>query len=112
MLKRIITVIKVLFYTTDFSNIDIQIEKETGISSDISDWLEKHIHGISLDCMDYPFDLENNYAVYFSTSDDATGCNEIFDFIKSKIPENSKIKVQISTVKDCFDSNEKILYNV
>lgn len=102
--------IKILFCAKDHRELDV--EKELNLDEEVSSWLEMQIEGLHFDCMDYPFDLGDQYVCYFQTYDDYKGCQQIFYLLKDRLSQNSQMTIQISIVDSCLENTEMILDSI
>lgn len=96
--------IRVIFYVL---NDDKDLEKEIDISCEADEWLEKNIEGLSFDCHDFLYQLEEYPVFYFTSNNDEKSYEDIFSLLNKKILPEMHLGVRVSIIDDIVDKNEK-----
>ena len=99
--------IKILFTKTNFKNIDI--EKEFNIKQDLEIYIENLIKEIKFDSMDYPYDSEYNYVLYFKSNNEIYNCKKLFKLLKNLKKNSNNLEIKIYTYNN-FEEEEKLIY--
>lgn len=65
------------------------LENDLTEKTDISDWITKKVPSLNFDCMDFPYDTEDCYDCYFTSSSEESGAVAVYHLLKGVTVEFS-----------------------
>ena len=90
-----------------FSNILPILESGWRENMDFEDWLIENIPSLSFDCMDFPYDDEDCFDCYFTSSSEESDSIAVYRLLKDAA-KGSAVEFSVSIVDDKFNFIKEI----
>lgn len=82
-----------------FSNMLAILEDEWTEHMDFEDWLIEKLPSLSFDCMDFPYDDEDCFDCYFTSSSEESDAIAVYNLLKDGA-KDSMVEFSVSIVDD------------
>ncbi|GAA0085296.1 hypothetical protein UT300007_17350 [Clostridium sp. CTA-7] len=111
-------IIAVYFYPIkerDSIYYEMNLEKELNLreNEEIEEKLIDVIENeISLDCIDYLYDLEQHYVIYMRSRDVLSSAKKIYELLDKLLPQNSEIVIEISICNSGNYTVQEPIYSI